>query len=69
MRVSQRRLTIGQNPNKVNAVILEPRMIAEAPGIALRCPSRNGSGELDALLSDKSAGLNTFDPLAMVASS
>ena len=44
MRVSRRRLTIGQNPNKVDAVILEPRMIAEAPGIALRCPSRNGSG-------------------------
>src|SRR5258708_16815105 len=35
MRVSCRRLTIGQNPNKVDAVILEPRMIAEAPGIAL----------------------------------
>src|SRR5690349_9519394 len=35
MRVSRRRLTIGQNTNKVDAVILEPRMIAEAPGIAL----------------------------------
>jgi hypothetical protein len=35
MRVSRRRLTIGQNPNKVDAVILEPRMIAEASGIAL----------------------------------
>src|SRR5215475_8922840 len=35
MRVPRRRLTIGQNPNKVDAVIFEPRMIAEAPGIAL----------------------------------
>ena len=35
MRVSRRRLTIGQNPNEVDAVILEPRMISEAPGIAL----------------------------------
>ena len=35
MRVSRRRLTIGQNPNKIDAVILEPCMIAEAPGIAL----------------------------------
>ena len=32
MRVSRRRLTIGQNPNKVDAVILEPRMIAEGAG-------------------------------------
>jgi hypothetical protein len=44
MRVSRRRLTIGQNPNKVDALILEPRMIAETPGIALALSPRNGSG-------------------------
>ena len=38
MRVSRRRLTTGQNPNKIDAVILEPCMIAEAPGIAVALP-------------------------------
>jgi hypothetical protein len=34
-RVSRRRLTTGQNPNKIDAVILESCMTSEAPGIAL----------------------------------
>src|ERR1700732_5255445 len=44
MRVSRRRLTIGQNPNKIDAVILDPCMIAETPGIAfaLSLPKRLG---------------------------
>src|SRR5689334_23416246 len=44
MRVSRRRLTSGQNPNKIDAVILEPCMIAEAPGtaLALSLPERLG---------------------------
>src|SRR5213075_109726 len=62
MRVSRRRLTIGQNPNKFGAVILEPCMFAEALGIAhaLSLPERLGIA--GCVAPDTSAGLNTFDP-------
>ena len=44
-------------------------MIAEVPGIALALSLPERLGIADALRSGKSAGLNPFDPLAMVASS
>src|ERR1700722_251777 len=42
MGVSRRRLTTGQNPNKIDAVILNPGMIAQAPVVAfaLSLPER-----------------------------
>ena len=71
MRVSRRRLTIRQNPNKIDAVVFEPCMIAEAPGIALALslPERLGiAGSVVLQHINTSAGLNTLDPLAIVAS-
>ena len=37
MRVTGRRLAAGQNPNEIDAVVLEPRMVAQAPGDLLEC--------------------------------
>src|SRR5476651_498319 len=51
MRVSRRRLTTGQNPNKVDAIILESGMIAQAPcvALALSLPKRLGIARCVAL--------------------
>ena len=38
MRVTGRRLAAGQNPNEIDAVVLEPRMVAQAPVVALALP-------------------------------
>ena len=35
MRVTGRRLAAGQDPNEIDAVVLESRMVAQAPVVAL----------------------------------
>src|SRR5262245_32157548 len=44
MRVTGRRLATGQDPNEVDAVVLEPRMVAQASveTLALSLPERLG---------------------------
>src|SRR5262245_1213370 len=51
VRVAGRRLAAGQDPNEIDAVILQPRMVPEAPVVplALALPERLGIARCVAL--------------------